>query len=67
MDKAMRDKVKKNEDSSAELAELDIGRDIRDSVKEHYGDIANKLQQGGGSCCCGPVMSAKRAKCMGWT
>lgn len=50
MDKALRDKVKKNEESSAEL---EIGRDIRDTVKGHYGDIASKLQQGSASCCCG--------------
>ncbi|AFV10688.1 S-adenosyl-L-methionine:arsenic(III) methyltransferase ArsM [Thermacetogenium phaeum DSM 12270] len=29
-------------------------KEIRDQVKDYYGEIAAKLQQGKSSCCCGP-------------
>ncbi|MGB4430105.1 MAG: methyltransferase domain-containing protein, partial [Thermacetogeniaceae bacterium] len=32
-----------------------MGKDIRDTVREQYGEIASKLKKGGtSSCCCGP-------------
>ncbi|HHV35705.1 MAG TPA: arsenite methyltransferase [Syntrophomonadaceae bacterium] len=30
-----------------------MGKNMRDQVKEHYGEIAGKLQKGSASCCCG--------------
>ncbi len=30
-----------------------MGKDMREQVKEHYGEIAGKLQKGKASCCCG--------------
>ncbi len=30
-----------------------MGKDMREQVKERYGEIAGKLQKGKASCCCG--------------
>lgn len=32
---------------------MDMDKDMREQVREHYGEIASKLQKGDSACCCG--------------